>query len=103
MASFMLEHIKVGMDLLEDERYRYIFSVEEVNRLVLEGVPFRDAYRKVGEDIASGKYAPIKKVNHTHLGSIGQPGIEKIRNLLEHRIQSFNFGGYAEATNKLLT
>lgn len=71
MAAFMLENIRVTENLLEDERYKYIFSVEEVNRLVLSGVPFRDAYKKVGKEIQDGTFAPDKKVMHTHIGSVG--------------------------------
>ena len=71
MAVFMLENIKVKENLLDDPRYLYVFSVEEVNKLVLSGVPFRDAYKKVGADIQNGTFAPEKKVEHTHIGSVG--------------------------------
>ena len=71
MADFMLANIRVSRDLLDDPRYRYIFSVEEVNRLVLSGMPFRDAYKKVGREIAEGTFTPDKKLNHTHIGSLG--------------------------------
>ncbi len=71
MAGFMLEHIKVKDGILDDPRYDYIFTVEEVNRLVLEGMPFRDAYRKVGMDVQNGTFRPNRTVRHTHMGSIG--------------------------------
>ncbi|MBR1882812.1 MAG: argininosuccinate lyase [Muribaculaceae bacterium] len=71
MAHFMLEHIEVNEHILDDERYNYLFSVEEVNRLVLAGMPFREAYREVGNQIANGSYAPHREVRHTHEGSIG--------------------------------
>lgn len=71
MAGFMLEHIKVKDGILDDPRYDYIFTVEEVNRLVLEGMPFRDAYRKVGMDVQNGTFRPNRTVGHTHMGSIG--------------------------------
>ena len=71
MADFMLANFRVSRDLLDDPRYRYIFSEEEVNRLVLSGMPFRDAYKKVGREIAEGTFTPDKKLNHTHIGSLG--------------------------------
>lgn len=78
MADFMLQHIRVKKDILEDSRYDYIFTVEEVNRLVSQGVPFRDAYRKVGAEVQDGTYRPVREVHHTHLGSIGNPAIDEI-------------------------
>ena len=71
MAAFMLENIRVSEGLLDDERYKYVFSVEEVNRLVLSGMPFRDAYKKVGCEIQDGVFTPEKNVVHTHIGSLG--------------------------------
>ncbi|MBD5356494.1 MAG: argininosuccinate lyase [Bacteroides sp.] len=71
MADFMLGHITVKDDILDDRRYDYIFTVEDVNRLVLEGMPFRDAYRTVGIAVQNGTYKPTREVHHTHLGSIG--------------------------------
>ena len=71
MAEFMLRHIRVKTDILSDPRYDYIFTVEDVNRLVLSGVPFRDAYRQVGLAVQSGTYTPTRTVAHTHLGSVG--------------------------------
>jgi argininosuccinate lyase len=71
MTQLMLEHITVKDNLHEDERYKYMFSVENVNALVLQGVPFRDAYRAVGMAIESGMFVPETDLNHTHIGSIG--------------------------------
>lgn len=71
MADFMLQHIKVRTDILDDPRYDYLFTVEDVNRLALGGMPFRDAYRKVGMKVQRGEYKPTRSVNHTHEGSIG--------------------------------
>jgi len=71
MMSLMLTHIQVKDQVLEDERYRYIFSVEVLNELVLQGVPFRDAYRQVAEQIAQGDFQPSRSVQHSHEGSIG--------------------------------
>lgn len=71
MCDFMLHHIQIKDNILDDEKYDYLFTVEEVNRLVLAGVPFRDAYKKVGLEVESGEYKPVRKVKHTHEGSIG--------------------------------
>ena len=71
MTAMMMDRLEVNGNILDDKRYDYLFSVEEVNRLVLEGVPFRDAYKKVGLDIEAGQFVPDKNVQHTHEGSIG--------------------------------
>ena len=71
MCEFMLHHIKVNSDILNDSRYNYLFTVEDVNRLTLSGVPFREAYREVGMAVQRGEYQPTKEVHHTHKGSIG--------------------------------
>ena len=71
MASLMIEHMEVKKGLLEDPKYQYLFSVEEVNKLVNEGMPFRDAYKKVGLDIEAGNFTYTTTINHTHEGSIG--------------------------------
>ncbi len=88
MADFMLEHITVKDDILDDPRYDYIFTVEDVNRLVLQGVPFRDAYRQVGMAVQNGTYKPTREVHHTHLGSVGNPAnaqiAAKMATLLSH-------------------
>ena len=70
MADFMLQHIRIKDDIVEDPRYDYLFTVEEVNRLVLEGMPFREAYKKVGLEVQNGTYRPVRSVSHTHVGSI---------------------------------
>ncbi|MBQ9559040.1 MAG: argininosuccinate lyase [Bacteroidaceae bacterium] len=79
MADFMLQHIQVNAHILEDGRYDYLFSVEEVNRLTLTGVPFREAYKRVGKKVQEGEYRPDKHVAHTHEGSIGNLCTEQIR------------------------
>src|SRR5471030_3080306 len=71
MATFMLQNITVKTDILNDPKYAYLFSVEEVNRLTLSGTPFRDAYKQVGLAIEKGEFKPDKKVDHTHEGGIG--------------------------------
>ena len=79
ITHLLLQNLKIKDDLLGKDIYRYLFSVEEVNRLVGEGVPFREAYRKVAKGIQTGNFQPPEKVSYTHLGSIGNPGFEKIR------------------------
>lgn len=78
MADYMLQHMQVRTDILDDKMYDYIFTVEDVNRLVLEGTPFRDAYRKVGMEVQNGTYRPTRQVHHTHIGSIGNLCNDKI-------------------------
>lgn len=78
MTDFMLSHIIVREGITDDSRYDYMFTVEDVNRLVLEGMPFRDAYRTVGLAVQSGQYKPTREVHHTHLGSIGNLATEQI-------------------------
>lgn len=78
MATYMLGEIRVKDNILDDSRYDYIFTVEDVNRLVLEGMPFRDAYKKVGMEVQNGTYKPNRGVSHTHLGSIGNPANDRI-------------------------
>jgi argininosuccinate lyase len=83
-------------DLLEDPQYRYIFSVEAINILVKTGVPFRDAYRRVGDSLQDPAWAPVAEVRqleHTHLGSVGNPGTERIRAALQQALTAFNTSG----------
>ena len=78
MAEFMLRHIRVKDGIVNDSRYDYLFTVEEVNRLVLEGMPFREAYKKVGLEVQDGSYRPVREVHHTHAGSISNLCNEEI-------------------------
>ncbi len=71
MCDFMLSHIKVKENILDDPKYDYLFTVEDVNRLALGGMPFREAYRTVGMQVQNGEYVPTRSVSHTHEGSIG--------------------------------
>lgn len=89
MTRFMMEHIKVNDKILEDEKYQYLFSVELVNQLVLEGMPFRDAYVEVGRRIEKGEFKPEKKVNHTHEGSIGNLCNEEIKKRMNQQYSFF--------------
>lgn len=78
MADFMLAHIQVNTHILDDPKYDYLFTVEDVNRLALGGMPFREAYKTVGMQVQSGSYSPTRSVNHTHIGSIGNPANDLI-------------------------
>ncbi len=78
MCDFMLQHIRINKGILEDKRYDYLFTVEDVNRLVLDGKPFREAYREVGIAVQEGRYTPTREVHHTHAGSIGNLCNDKI-------------------------
>lgn len=71
MADFMLQHIRVNPDIISDKKYDYLFTVEDVNRLALQGMPFRDAYKTIGMKVQRGEYKPTREVHHTHEGSIG--------------------------------
>jgi argininosuccinate lyase len=102
MATFMLQHIEVKTDILNDPKYAYLFSVEEVNRLVLDGTPFRDAYKQVGLAIEQGNFNPDKKVNHTHEGSIGNLGNEQIEASMNSLLGNFNFDKVQEAVKNLI-
>lgn len=87
MADFMLSNLQVNEQILEDEKYNYLFTVEDVNRLALEGVPFREAYRTVGMQVQRGEYKPTREVHHTHEGSIGNLCTEQIRAKMERVMQ----------------
>ena len=91
MTTYIITKIKVNEDILSDPRYDLMFSVEEVNRLATEGIPFRDAYKKVGMDIEAGKFTPCKEVHHTHEGSIGNLCTKQIAALMDEVWKGFNF------------
>ncbi len=102
MTGLMLSNIQIKDSILDDEKYKYLFSVEEVNKLVLSGMPFRDAYKKVGKDIEEGKFNYSTKIRHTHEGSIGNLCNDKIKEAFQKTIGSFEFQKVEEAINKLL-
>ncbi len=102
MVTLMMEHITVNDHILEDSRYDLMFSVEEVNRLATEGMPFRDAYKKVGLDIEAGKFTPVKEVNHTHEGSVGNLCTEQIKQLMDEVLDGFSFDKVEKAVEKLV-
>lgn len=102
MVKSMMEQITVNENILSDSKYDYIFSVEEVNRLTTEGMPFRDAYRKVGLDIEAGKFTPHKEINHTHEGSIGNLCNNEIAALMNSVLTQFPFEKVNAAEQSLL-
>jgi argininosuccinate lyase len=102
MAHLMLSNIEVKENILSDEKYKYLFSVEEVNKLVLGGMPFRDAYKKVGRDIETGNYHPQTSVNHSHEGSIGNLNLKEIGSAMDRILKEFQFEVYKEAFKNLL-
>ena len=92
VATFMIKNVKIKKDILDDQKYTYLFSVETVNEAVLQGVPFRDAYKLVGKQIAEGTFHPPLKVNHTHEGSIGNLCNKEIAMKFEAVYHSFESG-----------
>ena len=93
MCDFMMAHVRVNEHILEDPKYDYLFTVEDVNRLVLQGVPFREAYRQVGMAVQRGEYQPTREVHHTHEGSIGNRCTAEIRRKMEAVMQEFKTPG----------
>src|SRR3546814_44554 len=91
ITAFMLEHIDIKRNILDDPKYDYLFSVEVVNEEVLKGVPFREAYSNIGLAIEDGSLSPQKVVNNTHEGSIGNLSTAKIRHTFTGRDQRSGF------------
>src|SRR5882762_2795862 len=91
MAVFMLSRIRVSDRILHDEKYKLLYSVEEVNKLVLSGIPFRDAYQKIGTDIEQGKFTPSKELHHTHEGSLGNLANDQIKRMFAEATGRFHF------------
>lgn len=103
MSTFMLKEIRVKQNILQDSFYKHLFSVEVVNDLVLQGMPFRDAYKKVGLDIEANQFAPDQsKVNHTHEGSIGNLCLDEIKSKMTLQIGDFRFEKMDQAIQHLL-
>lgn len=102
MVDLMISQITVNEHILDDKRYDYMFSVEEVNRRVQTGTPFRDAYKQVGLEIEAGKFSPDKHIHHTHEGSIGNLCNDRITELMLKTIDSFDFARTEAAEARLL-
>jgi len=103
MAGLMLSNISVKEGILEDPKYKYLFSVEEVNKQVLQGTPFREAYKKTGIDIGIGTFVYDIQLNHTHEGSMGNLCNEEIKKQMEKISDSFPFKSVQSAIDKLLS
>jgi argininosuccinate lyase len=102
MTTLMMAQVEINTEILKDPRYDYLFSVEEVNRQTLSGVPFRDAYKKVGLEIEAGNFKPDKTVNHTHQGSIGNLFNNEITAYKNEIVNQFTFAQVKKAENELL-
>ncbi len=102
MAIMMLENIRIKKDILLDEKYKYLFTVEEMNKLVVEGVPLRDAYKKVASDIQDNNFTYTTNIKHTHEGSIGNLQNDAISKMMENVLSRFNFEKVSDALQKLL-
>ncbi|MDD4514859.1 argininosuccinate lyase [Massilibacteroides sp.] len=103
MVTHMMREVNVNKDILKDDKYALLFSVEEVNRRVLDGAPFRDAYKQVGLEIEAGEFSPDKKINHTHEGSIGNLCNDSISAMMQNIIDGFSFEKISFAENKLVS
>jgi len=102
MTAYMLQHIDIKADILKDKKYDYLFSVEVVNELALKGIPFREAYKIVGETIENGTFVPGVEVHHTHEGSIGNLCNPEIEAMMESILDQFNFEKTKSAIQQLL-
>ena len=103
MVEKMVLSIKVNTEVALDERYKYMYSVEEVNRLASNGMPFRDAYKKVGLDIEAGLFTPDPAIHHSHEGSIGNLCNDRITALFNDTVAQFDFDTYHKAFDDLLS
>lgn len=103
MTGLMLSNIEIRENILTEEKYKYLFSVEEVNKLVNAGIPFRDAYKKIGLDIEAGNFSCNTEINHTHEGSIGNLCNEEIKKQMKTVVESFPFASVKTAITKLIS
>lgn len=103
MAGLMISNMEVKKDILADEKYKYLFSVEEVNKLVLQGVPFRDAYKQIGFAIEEDKFSYATQLHHTHEGSLGNLCNNAIEANMQRTVAGFRFEEYHKAFEKLLS
>ena len=103
MAAYIINKIEVNEHILDNPMYDPMFSVEEVNRLAANGMPFRDAYKKVGLDIEAGNFVPDKNIHHTHEGSIGNLMNAEIQQLFNSILSDFHFERMEQAEKTLLS
>ncbi len=101
MMQYVVERIRVNTEILEDDTYQYLYTVEEVNKKVQEGIPFRDAYKEVASEIDKGRYRPGRDHTYTHLGSVGNPGIKAIKTKVDKAFNGFRFVETSEVVNAL--
>jgi argininosuccinate lyase len=102
VATFMIRNLQVKSNILDDKKYDPIFSVENVNDAVIKGMPFRDAYKAIGMDIENGGFTPLKDLNHTLEGSIGNLCNPEINAMMDDVLRSFNFEKVHVAFDRLL-
>jgi argininosuccinate lyase len=102
MATLMFENIEIKKDILNDEKYKYLFTVEEMNKLVLQGMPLRDAYKKIGADVENKTFKTDMKIKHIHEGSMGNLQNEPIKIMMESVLSRFDFKSVNDALQKLL-
>ena len=102
MAAYIINKIEVRDDILDNPMYDPMFSVETVNRLAAEGLPFRDAYKQVGLEIEAGTFRPNKDIHHTHEGSIGNLCNDRIAALMDSVLEGFAFEKVLNAEKRLL-
>ena len=102
IAGFAIDNMTVNTNIMADERYKYVYSVEDVNKLVMLGVPFRDAYKQVGTEINSGTYEPSREINHTHAGSIGNLCLDEIAEKMVVVVEGYDFERIEKAYAELL-
>ncbi len=102
ITTYMLENIIVNREVIQDEKYQYVFSVEVVNDLVLNGMSFRDAYKHIGMEIEKGNFKPKTEVHHVHEGSIGNLCNDQIEKMMSDVIKGFNFSKIDQALTQLL-
>jgi argininosuccinate lyase len=102
IMSAVIIRVEVNPDAIDDPKYDLIYSVENVNREVLSGTSFRDAYRKIAGNISDGSFNPVKDLKHTHLGSIGNIGTDKISSKLNTVLESFDFTTYQQKLKELI-
>jgi argininosuccinate lyase len=101
MMQYVMEHVKINDNILDNNTYQYLYSVEEVNKKVKTGIPFRDAYKEVASEIDSGRYRPGRDHSYTHLGSIGNPGTEQVEVKLKKAKEGFGFTQRKEVVETL--
>jgi argininosuccinate lyase len=102
IAGFAIENMAINTNVMADERYKFAYSVEDVNKLVMQGVPFRDAYKQIGSQINAGTYEPTREINHTHSGSIGNLCLDEIAEKMIAVVEGYEFERIEKAYSELL-